>query len=66
VKLNLIVLRAKDIDVLVEFYSALGCNFNKHKHGTGLEHYVHECGGAVFEIYPLSTGPVTAGVRIGF
>ena len=66
-KPNLIVIRAQDIDALVEFYSLLGCEFEKHSHGKGPEHYAHESDAAVFEIYPfIEGGPSTLGVRIGF
>ena len=67
VKPNLIVIRSLDIDMLAEFYSLLGCNFEKHSHGKGPEHYAHEFDGAVFEIYPIKKGgPATVSVRIGF
>jgi len=67
VKLNLIVIRSRDIDLLAEFYSLLGCDFEKHSHSKGPEHYAHESDGAVFELYPMKEGgPSTLGVRIGF
>lgn len=66
-KPNLIVIRSKDMDSLAEFYSLLGCNFEKHSHGKGPEHYSHEAEGAVFEIYPqMESKQSTLGVRIGF
>jgi predicted enzyme related to lactoylglutathione lyase len=49
------------------FYSKLGLHFNKHRHGTGPEHYSAELSGAVFELYPQSgDGPSSLGTRIGF
>lgn len=66
-KPNLIVIRSKAIDSLAEFYSLLGCDFKKHSHGKGPEHYAHEVDGAVFEIYPQKEGgPSSLGARIGF
>lgn len=66
-KPNLIVIRSRDIDRLAEFYSLLGCDFTKEKHGKGPEHYAHEEDGCVFEIYPQQENkPSTLGTRIGF
>lgn len=66
-RLNLIVLRASDPDRLAAFYSALGLIFEKHRHGTGPEHFACENDGLVFEIYPSSTkNPPTQNLRIGF
>jgi predicted enzyme related to lactoylglutathione lyase len=49
------------------FYSKLGLQFTKHRHGTGLEHYSAELPGAVFELYPQSgDGPSSLGTRVGF
>ena len=66
-RLNLIVIRAKDIDRAAAFYSLLGLEFTKHRHGTGPEHYACEQGDLVFEIYPVQKeGNVSTGARIGF
>jgi lactoylglutathione lyase len=64
--LNLVVIRTEDIDSLAAFYSAIGFEFEKHRHGSGPEHYASENGGAVFEIYPIGKGVATTGTRIGF
>ena len=45
--LNLVVLRSANIDQAMAFYSKLGLNFIKHRHGTGPEHYSAELVGAV-------------------
>lgn len=67
ITLNLIVLRTPDLDRAATFYTLLGLNFTKHRHGQGPEHYAAELPGAVFELYPLSTdGLSTLGTRIGF
>lgn len=65
-RLNLIVLRALHADALAHFYSALGLSFSRHRHGTGPEHYAHEEGPVVFEIYPAATSGPTQSLRLGF
>jgi predicted enzyme related to lactoylglutathione lyase len=65
--LNLVVLRSSDIDRAMAFYSKLGLEFTKHRHGNGPEHYSAKLAGAVFELYPQSgDGPSSLGTRIGF
>ncbi len=67
VELNLVVIRAEDIDRAAAFYGLLGLTFEKHRHGTGPEHYAAEVGGIVFEIYPhQKQGESSTGTRIGF
>jgi lactoylglutathione lyase len=67
VTLNLLVLWSPDAARAVEFYTRLGLHFQKHRHGTGAEHFAAEMAGSVFEIYPLSPdGASTLGTRIGF
>ena len=67
VQLNLVVIRAEDIDRAAEFYGLLGLEFQKHHHGSGPEHYASEQGGTVFEIYPRQKqAEGSAGTRIGF
>jgi lactoylglutathione lyase len=65
--LNLVVLRSSNIDRAKSFYSKLGMQFSKHKHGSGPEHYSAELAGTVFELYPQTAdGPPSLGARIGF
>ena len=65
--LNLVVLRAPDIEEAQRFYSLLGLSFTKHAHGSGPQHYAAESGSQVFEIYPQNgADDSTRGVRIGF
>lgn len=67
VQLNLVVIRAEDIDRAAAFYRLLGLEFQKHRHGSGPEHYASEEGGTVFEIYPRQKqAEGSAGTRIGF
>ncbi|MES2697308.1 MAG: VOC family protein [Verrucomicrobiota bacterium] len=65
--LNLLVLRAPDIEAAQRFYSLLGFTFTKHAHGKGPEHYAAETGSLVFELYPQTDAAnSTANARIGF
>lgn len=64
--MNLIVLRSSDIDRASEFYSEIGLQFTKHRHGSGPEHNTSCVHGFVFEIYPIGKHPPTIGTRIGF
>ncbi|SRR6266487_3602378 len=67
ITLNLVVLRSPDIARLAAFYSRLGLQFSRHRHGSGPEHFAAELPGGVFELYPLSPdGASTLGTRIGF
>jgi lactoylglutathione lyase len=66
-KLNLVVIRAHDIERSASFYELIGLRFVRHRHGKGLEHYSNEENGVVFEIYPRqSEADSTVGVRLGF
>jgi len=63
---NLIVLRSSDIQRAQNFYSKLGIDFIKHRHGSGPEHISAELPGLVFEVYPQNEEtPSSAGTRIG-
>lgn len=65
-KLNLIVIRSKDIQVSKSFYeNVFGFIFKSEKHGTGPTHYSTDLEGVIFEIYPAN-GVKTEGLRIGF
>jgi lactoylglutathione lyase len=65
--LNLLVLRAPDIESTQRFYSLLGFSFTKHAHGGGPEHYAADTGSQVLEIYPQTgTESSTKSTRIGF
>ena len=65
--LNLVVLRSSNISRAADFYSRLGLQFTKHRHGTGPEHFSAELPGCVFELYPQTeNAPPTSGARVGF
>jgi lactoylglutathione lyase len=66
VSLNLVVIRAADPERAVRFYEIMGLVFEKHKHGSGAEHFASE-GNVVFEIYPrTSESESTSATRLGF
>lgn len=66
-RLNLVVLRARNAPRLASFYSGLGLNFVRHRHGAGPEHFACEDGGGVFEIYPVrADAEPTRDLRLGF
>ncbi|HEY1049594.1 MAG TPA: VOC family protein [Prosthecobacter sp.] len=65
--LSLLVLRSAAPERLAAFYAQLGIAFEKHRHGSGPEHFSAVLGGLVFEIYPLKEGEAgTRGLRMGF
>lgn len=64
-RMNIVVIRALDINASKKFYEQIGLTFKQHKHGKGAEHYASESPGFVFEIYPDSGAP-SSGARVGF
>jgi lactoylglutathione lyase len=65
--LSLVVIRARDMDRLASFYSALGFHFTRHRHGQGPDHLSSTIGPTVFEIYPAKgDDESTASTRLGF
>lgn len=66
-RLNLVVIRSRDMDRSAQFYASLGLQLERHRHGTGPDHFASEEEGRVFEIYPRQDETdSTAGVRVGF
>jgi len=63
-KLKLLVLRCKDIEKTKEFYSVIGMEFMKEKHGSGPTHYSAKFSDIVFELYPAKDGAVD-NLRLG-
>ena len=63
--LNLLVIRATDINQAKCFYEQIGLSFESHQHGNGLPHLTAEKEGLVFEIYPAN-GKDTSDTRLGF
>jgi lactoylglutathione lyase len=68
INLRLIVIRTSDIQVLSNFYSILGLEFDYHKHGNSPYHYSTTIGKTVLEIYPLLKPQESAdnSLRLGF
>ena len=66
--ISLIVLRCADLISSRAFYSTVGLEFVREKHGNGPEHFAAEFNGQVFELYPLrESSEVGEGLgRIGF
>lgn len=65
-KLNLLVLRCRDIDVSRGFYEQLGLVFEREQHGSGPVHYAAVFAGMVFELYSLKEGEPADRSRLGF
>ncbi|MFT3998177.1 MAG: VOC family protein [Asticcacaulis sp.] len=66
-RLNLIVLRARDPKGLARFYEGLGMSFMEEKHGNGPVHFSADLSGTILEIYP-ATGDASGvtDIRLGF
>ena len=64
---NLVVIRSSNPEESVRFYSMMGLDFSKHRHGNGKEHFASEVGQVTFEIYPQkTTTESTIKTRLGF
>lgn len=64
---NLTVIRCADIDASAVFYRLTGLAFEKHRHGSGPEHYAASDGIWTFELYPASAKfPTSGSARVGF
>jgi lactoylglutathione lyase len=65
--LNLVVIRATDIDKTKNWYEKLGMKFHQEQHGKGPQHYSAEIDGIVLEVYPASANAKPDGAtRLGF
>jgi len=65
-KLSLLVIRCRNLELSRLFYEGLGLKFVQEKHGKGPMHYASEIDGIVFEIYPNDGQPPTDNIRLGF
>ncbi|MCB1179696.1 MAG: hypothetical protein KDK36_19115 [Leptospiraceae bacterium] len=67
-KLNLLVIKSKNIHDLKDQYEMLGIKFEYHKHGEGPMHYSSIIDGIVFEIYPIKVDfiEIQGKLRLGF
>lgn len=64
--LSLIVLRVSDIHRSAEFYSTIGLEFVRERHGDGPEHLSALVGRTVLELYPSSEKFPASPLRLGF
>jgi len=68
--INLLVLRARDLETTADFYRALGFEFSSEQHERGSVHLACERDGFVLEIYPLKpkqeevTDSIMLGLRV--
>ena len=65
-KVSLLVIRCKDIEISKSFYQGFGLSFVKEKHGKGPTHYSCEHDGCVFELYPNNDEQPKDNNRLGF
>jgi hypothetical protein len=65
-RLNLIVLRCRDIHATRVFYECFEMEFTMHAHGSGPEHFAHEDDRGVFELYPVAEGSKPDNIALGF
>lgn len=65
-KLNLVVLRSKDIHAAKLFYEQLGLIFVEEQHLTGPIHYSSVVDNVVFELYPTVGDAAPCNTRLGF
>ena len=68
VRINLLVIRTSNPEVLKDQYEHLGFSFDYHQHEKGSFNYASEQNGFVFEIYPLTKSLEKAdnSIRLGF
>lgn len=65
-KIDLLVLRCRELQVSKKFYEQLGFRFVEEQHGRGPVHYSSQEAGFVFELYPLARGEPVDNLRLGF
>ncbi len=65
--MHLLVIHTTRVAACVDFYTGLGLEFTRERHGEGPEHHAAVLAdGGVFEIYPATPARVTGAVRLGF
>lgn len=65
-KISLLVVRCKAIEVSRGFYEKLGLSFFEEKHENGPVHYSCEHNGCIFELYPNKGETPQDNNRLGF
>ncbi len=64
--LSLLVLRCRDLERSLAFYSALGLTFAREQHGAGVVHHAATLeGDVVLELYPLRGDELPSPIRLG-
>lgn len=63
--LNLVVLRAADLERAAAFYATLGMQLSQEQHGNGPVHLAGRLGSVVFEVYPKGNAAGSEGARVG-
>lgn len=63
--LRLLVLWTDNLEMMMSFYSVIGFEFTKEKHGKGADHYSAKLENGAFELY-AGRARETHLVRIGF
>ena len=68
VTFTLLVLKSRQLEKLLAFYSALGLEFVDEKHGNGPQHFSAKLKDVILELYPImdDAAPVDATTRLGF
>lgn len=65
--LSLLVLKVRDLEACCAFYSSIGLQLVRERHGRGPEHVSANAGGHVLlELYPANADTPTPQVRLGF
>jgi lactoylglutathione lyase len=62
-KLTLLVVRCRDLELSLRFYTALGLEFTLEQHTTGPVHYSCQVGTTILELYPANSS--ASNVRLG-
>jgi len=65
-RLNLLVLRCRDLDASRAFYEHLGFSFAEHVHDSGPRHYAAETPDFVLELYPAASADSADQTGLGF
>jgi catechol 2,3-dioxygenase-like lactoylglutathione lyase family enzyme len=65
-RLNLLVLRCRDLEASRTFYEHLDFTFAEHVHGSGPRHYAAETPAFVLELYPAPSADSADQTALGF
>src|SRR5690349_19429919 len=65
-RLNLLVIRCRDVEASRAFYERFGFAFAEHVHGSGPRHYAAEAPDFVLELYPAPSADYADQTGLGF